>query len=122
MTALLTENGFNVVIADYPHCGRNQPLVSKDIDYGYADLLSDFIPQLEQISLETCHQKPILFGHSLGGHLATLYAQHHDNKVIGIATGNIGLKKLGCERQIQYFKSYGSDQCDDFKRWLFCRL
>lgn len=105
LTALLAENGFNVVIADYPHCGRNQPLVSKDIDYGYADLLSDFIPQLEQISLETCHQKPILFGHSLGGHLATLYAQHHDNKVIGIATGNIGLKNWDFKGKLNILKA-----------------
>ena len=105
LTALLAENGFNVVIADYPHCGRNQPLVSKGIDYGYAELLNDFIPQLEQLAIEINGLRPILFGHSLGGHLATLYAQHHDNKVIGIATGNIGLNNWDFKGKFNILKA-----------------
>ncbi|AMW79004.1 alpha/beta hydrolase [Acinetobacter sp. TGL-Y2] len=92
LIGLLVDHHFNVIAADYPHCGRNTPLVSSEIDFGYKDLLTDFIPQLEQISRDTFGQEPILLGHSLGGHLATLYAQNHAIKVIGIATGNIGLK------------------------------
>ncbi|MDM1757116.1 MULTISPECIES: alpha/beta fold hydrolase [unclassified Acinetobacter] len=88
----LIEQGFNVIAADYPGCGRNTPSVSATFDFGYADLLGYFIPQLVNIALELSPQIPILLGHSLGGHLATLYAQHHVIKVIGIATGNIGLK------------------------------
>lgn len=88
----LVDHHFNIITADYPHCGRNMPLVTAKIDYGYADLLKDFIPQLEQVSIKTTGQQPILLGHSLGGHLATLYAQTHPVKVIAIATGNIGLK------------------------------
>lgn len=88
----LFDKKLNVIVADYPHCGRNTPLVSAKIDYGYADLVNQFIPALEQICVKLTGQQPILIGHSLGGHLAMLYAQTHCIKVIAIATGNIGLK------------------------------
>lgn len=101
----LTQHNFNVVVADYPNCGRNMPLVSANIDYNYADLLNDFIPQLEQIAFDLNTQTPVLFGHSLGGHLATLYAQNHANKVIGVATGNIGLKNWDLKGKINILKA-----------------
>ena len=105
LTSTLSQNNFNVVVADYPNCGRNLPLVSADIDFSYADLLSDFIPQLEGIALKTTNQTPILFGHSLGGHLATLYAQNHNNKVVGVATGNIGLKYWNLKSKFNILKA-----------------
>jgi predicted alpha/beta hydrolase len=101
----LTQNGFNVIVADYPHCGRNTPPVSAHINYGYADIIDDFIPQLEKISLDLNPLPPLLLGHSLGGHLATLYAQTHDNKVIGVATGNIGLKNWDLKGKISILKA-----------------
>jgi predicted alpha/beta hydrolase len=105
LISLLTNHGFNLVVADYPYCGRNPPHVSAQIDYGYADLIRDFIPQLEQVALDANLQSPILLGHSLGGHLATLYAQSHDNTVIGIATGNIGLKNWDLKGKINILKA-----------------
>ena len=105
LISTLSQNGLNVIATDYPHCGRNLPLVNKNIDYGYADLLTDFIPQLEQVALEITGQRPILFGHSLGGHLATLYAQSHDLKVIGVATGNIGFKNWDIKGKINILKA-----------------
>ena len=105
LISTLSQNGLNVIATDYPNCGRNLPLVSKDIDYGYSDLLTDFIPQLEQVALEVTGQRSILFGHSLGGHLATLYAQSHDIKVIGIATGNIGFKNWDVKGKINILKA-----------------
>ena len=105
LVSKLVDNSFNVIIADYPNCGRNQPLVNSDIDYGYSELLNNYIPQLEKISLKITSQKPILLGHSLGGHLATLYAQLHDNKVIGIATGNIGFKNWNLKGKLNILKA-----------------
>ena len=101
----LVQNNLNVVVADYPNCGRNMPLVSANIDYNYADLLNIFIPQLEEIAFDINAQQPILFGHSLGGHLATLYAQNHANKVIGVATGNIGFKNWNLKGKINILKA-----------------
>lgn len=105
LVSKLVENNINVVIADYPNCGRNQPQVNSDIDYGYSDLLNNYIHQLEKISLEITGQQSILLGHSLGGHLATLYAQRHDNKVIGIATGNIVLKNWNLKGKLNILKA-----------------
>lgn len=101
----LLEQGLNVVAADYPGCGRNTPQVSATFDFGYADLLGYFIPQLVQIAKELSSQSPVLLGHSLGGHLATLYAQHHWVKVIGIATGNIGLTHWNMKGKINILKA-----------------
>ncbi len=88
---LLSVN-IQVVTADYPGCGQNKPEVSRTFDYGYADLLNFFIPELYKAACSVSSRPPVLLGHSLGGHLATLYAQQHAVQVIGIATGNIGLK------------------------------
>lgn len=101
----LVQRGFNVIAADYPGCGRNTPQVSANFDFGYADLLGYFIPQLIHIANELSTQTPILLGHSLGGHLATLYAQHHLVKVIGIATGNIGLRYWNLKGKLNILKA-----------------
>lgn len=101
----LTQNNFTVIVADYPNCGRNTPHITAEIDYGYLDLLNNFIPQLEAIALEIDSELPILLGHSLGGHLATLYAQNHSNKVVGIATGNIGFKNWDLKGKVNILKA-----------------
>lgn len=105
LIGLLANHGFNLLVADYPYCGRNTPHVSAQIDYGYADLIHGFIAQLEKIAVDANLHSPILLGHSLGGHLATLYAQSHDNTVIGIATGNIGLKNWDLKGKINILKA-----------------
>ncbi len=97
--------GYNLIVADYPGCGRNQPRVSATFDYGYADLLGYFIPQLIRISQDLNDSTPIILGHSLGGHLATLYAQNHPVDVIGIATGNIGLKYWDFKGKLNILKA-----------------
>ncbi|MCU4304680.1 alpha/beta fold hydrolase [Acinetobacter ursingii] len=102
----LNTNGFNTIAADYPGCGRNIPKVSSHFDYGYRDLLQDFIPQLINLAPQPhSQQNVILLGHSLGGHLATLYSQQHDVTVIGIATGNIGLHYWDLKGKIQILKA-----------------
>ncbi|MCU4415044.1 alpha/beta fold hydrolase [Acinetobacter sp. WU_MDCI_Axc73] len=102
----LNTNGFNTIAADYPGCGRNTPKVSRHFDYGYRDLLQDFIPQLIKLAPQP-HSQPnlVLLGHSLGGHLATLYSQQHEVAVIGIATGNIGLNYWDVKGKIQILKA-----------------
>ncbi|SPL69584.1 alpha/beta fold hydrolase [Acinetobacter stercoris] len=97
--------GYNLIYADYPGCGRNTPTVSRHFDYGYADLIDEFIPQLHKIAKGNAAKKIILFGHSLGGHLATLYAQHHRIITIGIATGNIGLRYWDLKGKINILKA-----------------
>ncbi|WP_086207332.1 alpha/beta fold hydrolase [Acinetobacter sp. ANC 4648] len=101
----LTQQNLNVITADYPGCGRNTPSVSAEFDYGYADLLGYFIPQLVKMSKDVLDQKPIILGHSLGGHLATLYAQYEDVDVIAIATGNIGFLNWNLKGKLNILKA-----------------
>ncbi|WP_010201696.1 alpha/beta fold hydrolase [Psychrobacter sp. PAMC 21119] len=82
----LSQIGFTVIAADYPYCGANTPHVNKSINYNYRDLIEGFIPELLK---QSSTKKTILIGHSLGGHLATLFATTTTIPVIGIATGNV---------------------------------
>lgn len=89
----LTAKGYTVVSADYPCCGENLPHIKRGIDYGYRDLVTGFVPKLiETARLATPNNKIILFGHSLGAHIATLYSATTDFPMIGVATGNIHYK------------------------------
>ncbi|WP_227430337.1 alpha/beta fold hydrolase [Psychrobacter sp. I-STPA6b] len=85
----LAIQGYDVIAADYPCCGANQPQVHRGIDYNYRDLIDDFIPQLLSFSKTPTS---ILLGHSLGGQLASLFSTEHHIDVIGIATGDIHYK------------------------------
>lgn len=85
----LTASGCNVICADYPCCGDNQPMLDKNVHYDYSDLVHEFIPELVRLCKS---QHIVLIGHSLGGHIACLYSTGSPIPVIGIATGNIHYK------------------------------
>lgn len=89
----LTQKGFTVVSADYPCCGENRPHIKRGVDYGYRDLVVSFIPKLIDIAKQTTPDNQIiLFGHSLGAHIASLYCATTDFAMVGVATGNIHYK------------------------------
>lgn len=100
----LKQRHINIIAADYPGCGRNHPQVSAQFDYGYRDIIQDFIPQLLALAQRYSQQRPVLLGHSLGGQMATLAAIQHDVKVIGIATAHVGLKYWNTKTQLTLLK------------------
>lgn len=101
----LNSQGYSVITADYPGCGDNRPLVSRAKDYNYADLLSFFIPELVRVAYAVNPAQPVLLGHSLGGHLATLFARQNPLLVIGIATGNIHYKNWDFKGRVNLLKA-----------------
>lgn len=101
----LTANGFSVIAADYPGCGESFPRVARGLDYNYADLIEFFIPQLISQASISSQQNPILLGHSLGGHLASLYALNHQATVIAVASGNIGYKNWDTKGKINILRA-----------------
>lgn len=92
----LTTKGYTIIGADYPCCGENTPHVDRTVNYNYQDIINDFVPQLLSFSE---HESTYLFGHSLGGQLATIYSALTDIPMIGVATGNLHFKNwYGWER------------------------
>jgi predicted alpha/beta hydrolase len=100
----LVAAGYNVLVADWPGQGESQPRPNRRFDYGYRQLVEEFLPKLIVLARRHFPQAaPVLLGHSLGGHIATLYAAAHPDSpvpVVGVACGNIhyrhwrGLGKL----------------------------
>lgn len=107
--------GMHVLMADMPGCVGNQPLPSRKNDYGYGDLVRDYIPALVELARqEIPHAAPVLIGHGLGGHIAALYAMSDGVpcSVVGIGAGNIwfnhwpGMQKLLTLRASLMFYGY----------------
>ena len=89
----LTEQGFTVVSADYPCCGENQPHISRGIDYGYQDLIDEFVPALlNSAKAMTPEHQILMLGHSIGAHIGSIYSALTDTPLIAVATGNIHYK------------------------------
>lgn len=96
--------GYNILVADWPGQGESQPRPNRRFDYGYRQLVTEFVPKLLDLAGQHFPSSvPVLLGHSLGGHIATLHAAAHPDRpvpVIGVACGNIhyrhwdGLGKL----------------------------
>ncbi|XQE65620.1 alpha/beta fold hydrolase [Pseudomonas sp. P3C3] len=89
----LVAAGHNVLVADWPGQGESLPRPGWRFNYGYRQLVEEFLPKLLQLARRHFPQAvPVLLGHSLGGHIATLYAAAHPDSpvaVVGVACGNI---------------------------------
>lgn len=89
----LVAAGCNVLVADWPGQGTSRPRPDRGHDYGYRELVEDFVPML--LAMAARHfpgSRQVLLGHSLGGHVAALYAAANPDAevtVIGVACGNI---------------------------------
>lgn len=93
LAQLLAKAGNNVLVADWPGQGESQPRPSWRFDYGYRQLVDEFLPKLLRLADEQFPgTTPVLLGHSLGGHIATLYVAANPQgtvRMVGVACGNI---------------------------------
>jgi predicted alpha/beta hydrolase len=89
----LVAAGHNVLVADWPGQGESRPRPGWRFNYGYRQLVEEFLPKLLVLARRHFPQAaPVLLGHSLGGHIATLYAAANPDSpvpVVGVACGNI---------------------------------
>ncbi|BAN47998.1 alpha/beta fold hydrolase [Metapseudomonas resinovorans] len=89
----LVAAGNHVLTVDWPGQGESVPRPNRQLDYGYRDLVEEFVPSLLAAAREHFPTgRPVLLGHSLGGHIATLFAAANpeaDVAVVGVACGNI---------------------------------
>ncbi|NND83468.1 MAG: alpha/beta fold hydrolase [Gammaproteobacteria bacterium] len=87
----LAERGMDAVIMEQRGYGRSAIRPSRASNYGFREYLEDDIPAVLDWINENLKGEPVLMGHSLGGHLATLYASLNPlqvNKLILVATGS----------------------------------
>lgn len=86
----LRATGAGTAIADLRGTGDSTPKPSRRATYGYADLVDDVDAVLAATAEHRQGRPTILFGHSLGGHLALLHAgrtPHKPDGVILVASG-----------------------------------
>ena len=76
---------FRIITIDLPGHGRSSPL-SREIEIkNYSEVVSEFVSR-------TCHEKPILVGHSMGGAITLLNAIEHPTSLKGVVLVCSGAK------------------------------
>ena len=89
----LGERGYHTAICEMPGTGESRPRPARGTDYGYSDLVFEWIPLvLQTLQRETGQMPALLLGHSIGGQIATLAARARltgDSRVISVAAGHL---------------------------------
>ncbi|GAA1792852.1 alpha/beta fold hydrolase [Planosporangium flavigriseum] len=77
--------GLSVVVADLRGTGASTPIPSRASTYGYADLVADVAAVQEALKERLDGRQTLLLGHSLGGHICSLYlATHQPSDIAGL--------------------------------------
>jgi predicted alpha/beta hydrolase len=89
----LQHRGFGVLLPELPGTGASEPRPSRKVDFGYRELVEDYLPRLVAAAQERCLDKPLVaVGHSLGGQLAAFAVIHGHaalDAVVTVAAGHI---------------------------------
>ncbi len=102
--ALLAERGWAVLVGEWRGIGSSSLRARRGLDFGYADLFSDFSLYRERLVEELAPKRLHLGGHSLGAQLATLQlaiAGNPDSALFIVAAGTVyyggypGLQRAG---------------------------
>jgi len=100
------ENGLTAVLADLRGTGSSSVRASRRVSFGYAQILELELPAIvEAICLNLGVEQVILFGHSLGGQLALLFAATSPrvSGTVAIACGTAWYRRMPGSRSIGRF-------------------
>lgn len=73
----LCKQGFNVITADYRGQGNSSVRASRNIDYGYEEIIGDVKELIEHTETWFPDTKKIIVGHSLGGQIGSLFESRY---------------------------------------------
>ena len=89
----LTAHDFSVLLSELPGTGASLPRPSWKADYGYRDLVDDYLPTIVDHARRHAEGAPVIvIGHSLGAQAATLAVARHKieiDAVVTVAGGHI---------------------------------
>lgn len=87
LAVALQAQGMHALLADLRGMGDSSLRARRGTDWGYLDLVDDELRAMHALARSELPDAPsVLFGHSLGGHLALLHqARHPDQPVAGVA-------------------------------------
>lgn len=90
----LCKKGFNVITADYRGQGNSSVRASRNIDYGYEEIIGDLKELIEHVNVWFPDNKKIIVGHSLGGQIGSLFESRYAkaNGLILIASCSVYYK------------------------------
>lgn len=77
--------GHSVLLADLRGIGGSNLRAKTGDDFGYGDIVLEDIPRLVAEARRRTGERPILFGHSLGGQLGCVFAGQNPDALAGIA-------------------------------------
>lgn len=81
----LSRRNFAVFVSELRGIGSSTIRASRKNDFGYLDLLEDARAAVRVVRARSPHLPIVVVGHSLGGHLAMLYAGLHPDEIAGAA-------------------------------------
>ena len=86
LAACLAEQGFAVARGELRGHGESPVSVRRGSDFGYKELVEYSVPAMvAELQKRLSPKRIFLLGHSLGGHMAMLYASIHPTEVQGFA-------------------------------------
>ena len=89
----LTTRGFSVLSSELPGTGASRPRPSWKADYGYRDLVNEYLPAIVSYARKYAEGAPVIvIGHSLGAQVATLAVAGNKlmiDALVTVAAGHI---------------------------------
>lgn len=77
----LAEEGIDAAVLELRGQGESPLRARRGVDFGYLELIREDVPA----AIEAFGEKPVLAGHSLGGHLAMMFAAERPTAIAALA-------------------------------------
>lgn len=102
----LARRNFRVFVSELRGIGSSSVRASRAVDFGYRELLDDLASAVREVRARSGDLPIFVIGHSLGGHLAMLFAGLHRDEISGagvVAGGTPYFRNWGMPMRAKLF-------------------